>query len=438
MAAVAIGGVVLHSSFLGNKLKLPLSLNIPFKKQSNSRIIYAHGGEMLSSFMHDLFVGVGVGLPCTVMECGDIIYRSTLPKSNAITVTVPGVILALGTLSYLWATPGVAPGFFDMFVLAFVERLFRSTYKKDDIVLGKKLGEGSFGAVYRVSLARKLSSKGGDLVLKRATEYGAVEIWMNERVRRACANSCADFLYGFLESSSKKGAEYWLLWRFEGEATLADLMQSREFPYNVGATGFCSPSTIAKSANVLLQQLSMARACTNKSKIVTLADEISDSEGLRSLNGTPATRPLHFSNAETSTQPTPVEKTDFHANRTTQKGEILSYIPPTMKQGFVIGDTPHMKSMDSFVSNTWDFAAKPQTLAHRSGVIDPAISFSAAPTVVYARNKAQNRVCLWEDLKQIGTINTEPWLLCWDFNTMLSSDDRMGSPVTEVETATFI
>lgn len=41
--------------------------------------------------------------------------------------------------------------------------------------------------------------KGGDFVLKKATEYGAVEIWMNERVRRACANSCADFVYGFLE-----------------------------------------------------------------------------------------------------------------------------------------------------------------------------------------------------------------------------------------------
>ncbi|KAK4354251.1 hypothetical protein RND71_026445 [Anisodus tanguticus] len=234
MAAFGIGGVVLHSSsFLGKKLKLKsLSLSIGLKKEWNSRIIKA---EMVR-FAHDIFVGVGVGLPCTVMECGDIIYRSTLPKSSGITVTVPGVILALGTLSYLWATPGVAPGFFDMFILAFVERLFRPTYKKDDIVLGKKLGEGSFGSVYRVSLAKKPSSKGGgDLVLKRATEYGAVEIWMNERVRRACANSCADFLYGFLENSSKKGAEYWLLWRFEGEATLADLMQSREFPYNVEA-----------------------------------------------------------------------------------------------------------------------------------------------------------------------------------------------------------
>ncbi|CDP00574.1 unnamed protein product [Coffea canephora] len=169
------------------------------------------------------------------MECGDIIYRSTLPRSNGLTVTVPGTILALGALSYLWATPGVAPGFFDMFVLAFVERLIRPTYRKEDFVLGRKLGEGSFGVVHRASWAKKPSPKGGELVLKKATEYGAVEIWMNERVRRACASSCADFVYGFLESSSKKQAEYWLIWRFDGEATLADLMQSREFPYNVEA-----------------------------------------------------------------------------------------------------------------------------------------------------------------------------------------------------------
>ncbi|XWS64351.1 hypothetical protein CRYUN_Cryun06bG0178900 [Craigia yunnanensis] len=58
-----------------------------------------------------------------------------------------------------------------MFVLAFTERLFRPTYRKRE----------------------------GYLVLKKATEYGAVEIWMNERVRRACANSCADFVFGFLE-----------------------------------------------------------------------------------------------------------------------------------------------------------------------------------------------------------------------------------------------
>ncbi|XVF03455.1 hypothetical protein REPUB_Repub04eG0262800 [Reevesia pubescens] len=109
-------------------------------------------------------------------------------------------MLALGALSYLWVTPGVAHGFFDMFVLAFVERLFRPTFRKDDFILGKKLGEGAVGVVYRVSLAKKSNSKKeGDLVLKKATEFGAVEIWMIERVQRACANSCADFVYGFLE-----------------------------------------------------------------------------------------------------------------------------------------------------------------------------------------------------------------------------------------------
>nr|GME19551.1 serine/threonine-protein kinase STN7, chloroplastic [Ipomoea batatas] len=248
-AAVSTGsGVQLHtlknpvikpsslSSFLGKKLAprfKPFNFTARPASRSRNHVVLAVGGESFS-FLHDVFLGVGVGLPCTVMQCGDIIYRSTLPKSTGLTITVPGVILALGTLSYLWATPGVAPGFFDMFVLAFVERLYRPSFKKDDIVLGKKLGEGSFGSVYRVSLANKPSKpKDGDLVLKKATEYGAVEIWMNERARRACANSCADFLYGFLESSSKKGAEYWLIWRFEGESTLADFMQSKEFPYNV-------------------------------------------------------------------------------------------------------------------------------------------------------------------------------------------------------------
>ncbi|KAE8816357.1 Serine/threonine-protein kinase SNT7, chloroplastic [Hordeum vulgare] len=182
-----------------------------------------------------LVEAVGVGLPCTVMACGDVIYRSTLPHNDGLTITAPGVALALAAASYLWATPGVAPGFFDMFVLAFAERLFRPTFRKDDFVPGKKLGEGAFGVVYKASLSDpKVAEKQGDVVVKKATEYGAVEIWMNERVRRACASSCADFLYGFRESKTKgKGEEYWLIWRYEGEDTLSALMQSKEFPYNV-------------------------------------------------------------------------------------------------------------------------------------------------------------------------------------------------------------
>ncbi|KAF4350641.1 hypothetical protein F8388_019376 [Cannabis sativa] len=223
-----------NSPFLGKKLALNFNrISITDPKRFRVSSTVGGGGELIDA-VRELFLGVGVGLPCTVMECGDIIYRSTLPKSDGLTLTAPGAVLALSALSYLWATPGVAPGFFDMFFLAFIERLIRPTYRKDDFILGKKLGEGAFGTVYRVSSTKNSSSKKeGDLVLKKASEYGAVEIWMNERVRRACASSCADFVYGFFESSSKKGSEYWLIWRFEGESTLADLMQSKEFPYNV-------------------------------------------------------------------------------------------------------------------------------------------------------------------------------------------------------------
>ncbi|KAG7658909.1 unnamed protein product [Arabidopsis thaliana] len=234
MATISPGGAYIGtpSPFLGKKIK-PFTLTSPILSSKPTVKLNSNCRAQLIDTVHNLFVGVGVGLPCTVMECGDMIYRSTLPKSNGLTITAPGVALALTALSYLWATPGVAPGFFDMFVLAFVERLFRPTFRKDDFVVGKKLGEGSFGVVYKVSLSKKRSNEEGEYVLKKATEYGAVEIWMNERVRRACGNSCADFVYGFLDKSSKKGPEYWLLWKYEGESTLAGLMQSKEFPYNV-------------------------------------------------------------------------------------------------------------------------------------------------------------------------------------------------------------
>ena len=124
MATISPGGAYIGTPtpFLGKKLK-PFSLTqtISTSKPTVNKLCRAQAH--LIDAVHNLFLGVGVGLPCTVMECGDMIYRSTLPKSNGLTITAPGVALALTALSYLWATPGVAPGFFDMFVLAFVERL---------------------------------------------------------------------------------------------------------------------------------------------------------------------------------------------------------------------------------------------------------------------------------------------------------------------------
>ncbi|KAK3138096.1 hypothetical protein QOZ80_5AG0364440 [Eleusine coracana subsp. coracana] len=234
---MAASGLGLSTSFLpGHDTLLRRRRPVAGSASASFRPVTAELGGAATELGRQLVEAVGVGLPCTVMSCGDVIYRSTLPHNDGLTITAPGVALALATVSYFWATPGVAPGFFDMFVLAFAERLFRPTFRKDDIVLGKKLGEGAFGVVYKASLANpEAAEKQGAVVVKKATEYGAVEIWMNERVRRACASSCADFLYGFREKKAKgKGAdEYWLIWRFEGEDTLFDLMQSKEFPYNV-------------------------------------------------------------------------------------------------------------------------------------------------------------------------------------------------------------
>ncbi|VAH10157.1 unnamed protein product [Triticum turgidum subsp. durum] len=232
MASTSLG---LSTSFLpGHDTRLRRRRRAAPAAAASFRPVVA-SAELGAEVGRQLVEAVGVGLPCTVMACGDVIYRSTLPHNDGLTITAPGVALALAAASYLWATPGVAPGFFDMFVLAFAERLFRPTFRKDDFVPGKKLGEGAFGVVYKASLADpKAAEKQGDVVVKKATEYGAVEIWMNERVRRACASSCADFLYGFRESKTKgKGEEYWLIWRYEGEDTLSALMQSKEFPYNV-------------------------------------------------------------------------------------------------------------------------------------------------------------------------------------------------------------
>ncbi|KAJ7519106.1 hypothetical protein O6H91_20G023000 [Diphasiastrum complanatum] len=199
------------------------------------RIVKCGASTEWAQAIHGIVLGVGVGLPCTVMECGDIVYRSTLPKSNALQLTPPGMLLTLLAVAYLWATPGVAPGFWDMFLLAPLEQLFRPSYNKEDFILGKKIGEGAFGTVYKASFASPQKAKIDALVVKKANEYGEVEAWMNERVRRACSTTCADYVHSFLESPRKgKKAEFWLVWRYEGEATLAELMASKEFPYNVG------------------------------------------------------------------------------------------------------------------------------------------------------------------------------------------------------------
>lgn len=61
-------------------------------------------------------------------------------------------------------------------------------------------------------------------------------------------------------------------------------------------------------------------------------------------------------------------------------------------------------------------------------VESPAEFFAAYITIVYAKNTAAKRVSMWTGLVGLSTSIQEPWILSGDFNTLLSSDDRLGLP----------
>ena len=93
----------------------------------------------------------------------------------------------------------------------------------------------------------------GDVVLKRpkltvegAAELQEVEAWMNDRVSRDARGACAEFLGSYRISSdeaylsqadgvsAKEGL--WLVWRFEGDRTLAQYMAQPDYPAGLAAT----------------------------------------------------------------------------------------------------------------------------------------------------------------------------------------------------------
>eukprot|EP00899_Mesostigma_viride_P002154 jgi/Mesvir1/1193/Mv17685-RA.1 len=189
-------------------------------------------GTHIVSWFHGVPpLGVGVGVPCAVMDCGDIVYRSTL-KQEAKQLTQEGLILLSLIGFYGFAPPGPALGFLDYYVLAPLENFVRKKYSPTDFKLGKKLGEGSFGTVTMGELLEPAKGESTTVVIKRAKEFGEEEIWMNKRVRRACPDIGAEFIDGFPEVGPLRVSQ-WLVWKYEGSSTLADLIMSRDFPYNM-------------------------------------------------------------------------------------------------------------------------------------------------------------------------------------------------------------
>jgi len=115
-------------------------------------------------------------------------------------------------VAYLFATPGVVQGFWDTYVMAPYERKFKfQAYTKDDIKIGKKLATGGFGTVYKATLQDD-NGEERDVIVKKANEFGEAEVWMNERLSRACPQTCAEFIAAFDDTIGSTSSPLWLVW----------------------------------------------------------------------------------------------------------------------------------------------------------------------------------------------------------------------------------
>lgn len=70
-------------------------------------------------------------------------------------------------------------------------------------------------------------------------------------------------------------------------------------------------------------------------------------------------------------------------------------------------------------------------------VEDSASAVKFQLSVIYAYNTIALRKQLWNDLRGIPILGQDVWLLSGDFNVVLSTEDRIGSPVTDAEVKDF-
>lgn len=225
---------------------IPRALPLDGMMESSSAVL-----EHVSHMMTLLYEPVV--LPCSSMNCGDIVYRSTLDpvlRMEQRVLSPQGLLLLAATLSYLFSKPGVLQGMVDTYVSAPLQRFQTPAYCLDDVKVGKKLAVGGFGTVYMGEL---LSGKAATkkIILKKATEFGEAEVWMNERMMRAAPGVAARFITAFEDGPDPRpGDPLWLMWEYEGTDTLADLMKARnKFPENMEGYLFDKPLTILPGPN---------------------------------------------------------------------------------------------------------------------------------------------------------------------------------------------
>lgn len=201
---------------------------------------------LVQAGMHHVPMATGIGLPCTVQNCGDQVYRSSLDpvlRRETQGISPQAIGIALAVLAYLQAKPGVLVGAVDYYLIAPWSRMKSRKLRPSDLKIGKRIGTGAFGEVYEATVGT--GKMGGErVVVKKAKEFGEAETWMNERVERAIPGTCAQFYDSFevLPNSRKSKPdifgrsgtrEVWLVWKYEGDKTLADFISKKDFPYNL-------------------------------------------------------------------------------------------------------------------------------------------------------------------------------------------------------------
>lgn len=207
-----------------------------------------------------------VVLPCSSMNCGDITYRSSLDpvlRMEERGINPQGLALLAAVGLYMFQRPGVLPGAIDTYLKAPLQQVRSKVYGKEDFDMGKKLASGGFGTVYRAKLMDGAQGDGGrEVIVKKATEFGEAEAWMNERMMRWAPKASAEFITAFSDGRGKVGDSTWLVWAYEGDFTLSDLMQKKEFPYNLEQSLFGRELNIPKGPErkaailrIALQQL---------------------------------------------------------------------------------------------------------------------------------------------------------------------------------------
>ena len=203
-----------------------------------------HSLEHVEVLRHSLSLALEpLYMPCSGLKCGDMVYRSTLDPALRLEergINPYAIGLGGAVATYLLVHPGIFPGFIDYYFLAPLFGLFRKKLSAEDISMGKKIGSGGFGDVYRAKLK---GPKEVDIVVKKAYEYGEAEAWMNERLERVCPNRIATFIDAFDGPMERKGIAppLWLVWNFEGEGTLADAIKKKNFPENLEEKVFGEP-----------------------------------------------------------------------------------------------------------------------------------------------------------------------------------------------------